>query len=490
MYKLLEKDERICLEILYYFSKHKKQNTIALKEISSDLGYDSRRLINHLEKLVEDIEEYDWHKEIGLVIQNDLLHIEIRDTFAVDFFESEYLLNSVLFKLCMDLYLNTFTNLSEFAQRNFISTSTIYRRVKKLKQILADFDIELHLLAPQYFIGKEYQIRYFFYSLISTAYYYNSEQTNDYISMKRTEIFDRFLQYCPQFPYASEVKLRILLDITVDRIQRGFIVEKESIAFSLTSTLYPYEPLYQFFKPICYENERAIINEATFFHFILNVVNIYSINELTVEQLSEALPTNEKSEKVDAVIMQFTEFFNCPLSNLEHNYIERNLYYIMKRSAIIRGSEHIESLQFNLTTVAEAHPYVSELLYQFFEYLEKELAIVLREDLKLQMFLVFREVIWKIRSPIKICMLSKISSSQQYYLREKLITELKLPIELVSKIDDSTEIVIADYSIQAFYDETIDFYFIPSFPDAEEWLNLIQSIQDNYHALIKLRIDE
>lgn len=490
MHKLLDKEERISLDILYFFSKNKQQKMILLKDIAHELSYDPRKLIRHIENLVEDIEVYLWQSEIKLTIVNDEIHYEMSESFAVDFFESEYLKNSILFKLCMDLYLDTFTNLTAFAKANFVSQSTIYRRVKKLKRLLADFDIELDLLAPHYFIGQEYQIRYFFYSLISTAYYYNSEQTSDYISMERTKVFDRFIQLIPHFPYASEVKLRIILDLTIDRISKGFIVEKNEAAFQLKSVQFDYETLYGFFRPFIQLNDQALEQEATFLHFILHVGNVYSIHEFTLEQLEDRVPPNEKTEKIEAVILLFQSFFNCTLTMREHHYIERNLYYIFKRAAIIHGSEHIESLQFNLKTIADAHPYIADLLLRFFDFLKKELQITLRDDLLLQLFLVFREVIWKVRMPIKVCLLSKISSSQQYYLREKLVTDLKLPIELFAVVDDDTEIIIADYSVKAFYDERVDFYFIPSFPDANEWLHLIQAIQAKYHEVIKAKIDE
>lgn len=234
------------LKILNYLFQKKKP--LSLNNISNVVGLSVktvRALIQSLAKEVNGPEE-----EIVLIYNGKLLKKVYVKDISVESLAQEYLSSSLMAKMALTLFLDNKLDYKKFCSQEFISSSTFYKNLNKLKVVLEGCSLNLN--SNLSLEGEEIVIRNFYYRFFTNLKIDTLPYT--YLFSK----IDQSLQ--ARYPLWKKINLinkeRILLLIYISILRnnsRSFIKQKE---LSLLIEEFECDSLY--------EALDSILNELTF----------------------------------------------------------------------------------------------------------------------------------------------------------------------------------------------------------------------------------
>ncbi|WP_413497762.1 helix-turn-helix domain-containing protein [Carnobacterium maltaromaticum] len=160
MKKLLDKPFHLILKLLEHFYKKIPQETI--NYYSDFLNVDRRTILKIITDLERDIADCQWENQLTLEVTETKIIATFSTNFSLENFYRYYMERSLCVELVQSIFKEAEISLDQIIENFFVSRTTFYRRITPLKEVLAEFDLELDFTKKQFLIGEEKQIRYFF----------------------------------------------------------------------------------------------------------------------------------------------------------------------------------------------------------------------------------------------------------------------------------------------------------------------------------------
>lgn len=160
MKKLLDKPFHLILKLLEHFYKKTPQETI--NYYSDFLNVDRRTILKIITDLERDIADCQWENQLTLEVTETKIIATFSTNFSLENFYRYYMERSLCVELVQSIFKEAEISLDQIIENFFVSRTTFYRRITPLKEVLAEFDLELDFTKKQFLIGEEKQIRYFF----------------------------------------------------------------------------------------------------------------------------------------------------------------------------------------------------------------------------------------------------------------------------------------------------------------------------------------
>ncbi|MCA5013466.1 MULTISPECIES: helix-turn-helix domain-containing protein [unclassified Enterococcus] len=136
------------------------------------LGISVGTLYKVISSIENDFIQYDCTDSIKLIYLESIhsYKLEIAEDFFIQFIRLFYYENSLNFKLLKGLLLNNLDDITETAQRFFITYSSLRRELYTLKKEFEKYGLELQLKKKIHLTGNELHIRLFYAVLCLNSY--------------------------------------------------------------------------------------------------------------------------------------------------------------------------------------------------------------------------------------------------------------------------------------------------------------------------------
>lgn len=487
MHKILDKQERNTLLCLDYFSKERTLETHSIQTMIDELQWARRSLVKNIDFLQAEIIAQQWETYLTVHITATTIEVELSHLFSIDFFANHYIIQSVPFQFCLEIFNSEFESLKSFTEKNFLSKPTMYRKLNVLKKVLADFEITVDLADERRFIGEEHQIRYFFYCLFSDAYHYATRFTHSLDNEHLNPLMKELVVLHPRITYTSVLKIRTFIAITLTRIQHQHIIDaSSSLPTDCDSIILPKKNIVTWFSDSlnCYPlTTEQVDSELNALHFMLSTLNIYPMSYFETAHVPSFLYESEFTRDAETLLMYYCEFFNLALTTDEYSYLLSNLTAINRHMVHVKGSGHNSRIQLNLEILGKSHPYIYQACLAFYGYLEEKLTVTLSEPIKIQYFLLLRESLDRLYPPLTVCVLSKITDSQQAFLQKNIEKLSNVKLVFAQFPSATVDLYVVDFKIKHLETRYPDanFYYWSSIPSEVEWNLLMDSLKECYH---------
>ncbi|MDN6639841.1 MAG: helix-turn-helix domain-containing protein [Tetragenococcus sp.] len=160
---LLDKDQKVQVKIFTYFLQ--KGQTIKIKELNDRMDVSYPTLQKAVNALTTTLTGFD--SKATLTKKNsDYLQLMLPSHFSVKDFFYTYLKQALNYQLLISILQEKEVTVTKLTWENNLSEASIFRRLKTINQILAEFDIQFK---NKKLNGSELQIQHFYFQLVNKA---------------------------------------------------------------------------------------------------------------------------------------------------------------------------------------------------------------------------------------------------------------------------------------------------------------------------------
>lgn len=499
MKALLNKEFIFRLEVLNNLSREHR-NTTSISDYANKLSKDRRTILKTIEALKNDILDLGCEKYITLILNDESsVFVDIAPDLDTNYFLLHYLEQSVLFNLCLEIFNGTFIDLQSFATKHFYSYSTVYRKMKDLNQLLQQYDLSLDLNSSTYIIGREQNIRFFFFTLFWESYkvlkwpFPAVDRTN----LKRTLVGNN--EELQPFLTKSNMVF-IWFAVTITRISNNHVLTEE---YEYTESVFPMlskEKFCDFFSSFTknYPNlellNQTVWNyEANFLYFTLLTSQIYPLNQIASLQLTNfvGVKMNTSNLITEHWIKQFMAEFNCSLDVNDYFYLYYNLLSLHSRYLYLPGPVEIINI-FNDTSYTNMDLFIDyELVFTFLDsFFSNPIAASLqsqKQSLINFYLLLISELMNGKRPALNIAIFSHASVFQKDFFETLLIKSLSFPVNFVSYTSREIDFLITDVSLSKLLHKEIPTFVWNSNIEQEKLARLVSYLNIVYTKKYKVQ---
>lgn len=444
---LLNPKERKKLEMLAFLYIFKFTKQPSLKLICNKFKIEKRTAVCILKELSVDLDNAHG-REVGFIhVEEDTFDTRFPNSFDENILIAYYLQNSFLFKLLMDLLLGTFTTAENFSQKNFISVSTFYRSLPFLKKELKKMNIQLSLGSKEQLVGKEINIRYFYFYLLIDVY--------PYIDFPNLGL-DTDIHFL-------DISEKLWLFITSLRIQRGFVVGEEDELYKINSFFQPYQDfqieqkdlLHDFFGQYALSDVEYQLEARTLYiKHSLQTMTFTSYEELSKVTVSRNMDDYSSYIEKKSIlwIRLFTKYFRLSLTDEQFSFLYFSLLIIHGFEKPLNSEDRTWFYGYvnNYSLISESSLLDKKIgdfssfitTYDWFSESQESATMVSYAEL-----LLF--ILPKIIQPVKITVYSKYGNNHIEYVKNLLLKGSSAPIEYVDRLTPDVQILISDFLLQS-----------------------------------------
>ncbi|WP_317946617.1 helix-turn-helix domain-containing protein [Carnobacterium maltaromaticum] len=482
MHSLLEKNYLVTLELIECFYKTSNNNTISY--FSAALNIDPRTLNKILFDLDYDLKFGGLSNQLTLTVSERDIQVNFSSDFSLEIIYNFYMKKSICIDLCILIFNDKYTTMDSFSERHYISRTTLYRKIKPLKDQLNKFDLSLNLSSKELIIGEEKQIRYFFYILfwevLSTTEYFSV----DYAKSIKKVIHALTPYYDKHFIFY--LNLETHLSIALTRIKNNYFIENEIEDFNFPLIDFTFEQFKILLSPTFEEvtelSKKIICNEIRLLHFFISTSNVYPISK-TKKKVTVNIE-NGNTQDIDKWITHFTNFYQIILNSDEYFYLLINLNYFKIKFNFLSGGNSYLGVNHGSKILLGFYPNQYKKFEKFITFLELNgSGCQIKEYQKFQYFLLVRELVKKKSPPFKMVIISKISEVEREWIQNQIIKRTNIPVKFNKKISKDINLIVSDYlineNILSF--ENNVYLNWSSFPSETEWKQLISRIEKIYY---------
>lgn len=454
----------------------------SVKSLSKSLKVDMRGVI----RTIHDFSQLGLNKNgIHLTLIKESLLVSLDATFSMTRLKQQLLRDSLLFKLCQQLLEETFTNILEFSIEHFVSTSTMYRKIKVLKKIMYEYHIELALSSPHYFIGNEKQIRHFYFELYASAYGFDESygRTNQ---IDMTLVGESVVQTLRTIPYPMLQKLKLFTFISLVRLNRRHLLTEKVPIFDYDDRQLASKDLVQFYTKMLDTCRQTATgqprkSELDFFVGYIQTMNILSLDMFVSVTGKELRQRNQNEELSNRWITEFCSFFQVEIPAQVYFYLLINLnYYFFKLDLLSCSSVHnLKTAQIHKELKGESH-YFLEKAIQFGDYLKSHQEFPRTAAANYFYYMLIRDSLLVSKKKIKICVFSSLSLSQKKMIEKQVTCYSPVPVVFSPTISDTVDLVISDH----YFEPTVAVVFTEVIPTESDYHFINEKILELYESQI------
>lgn len=213
LFSLLEKNHQVQITILRFLIDENKATKVST--VMKGLSISRFVFDNNIEELYQNVEFLDLGLTIDFDSDQDTIIVRRKADSTLERLYFHYLSQSIDYKLLMYLFLHPKFSMPKLANYLSLGEAATYRRIKKINQLLAEFEITIKMGT---ILGSELQICYFFYELFWNGY--SLEGANEVINDVNTVQFVSYLekQLKQTFNHQTKAKLYLWIRILKRRI--------------------------------------------------------------------------------------------------------------------------------------------------------------------------------------------------------------------------------------------------------------------------------
>lgn len=476
MKKLLDKPFHLILKLLEHFYKKTPQETISY--YSEFLNVDRRTILKIITDLERDIAESHWEEQLTLEVTETKITATFSSNFSLENFYRYYMERSLCVELVQSIFKEPETSLDQIIENFFVSRTTFYRRITPLKEVLAEFDLELDFTKKQYIIGEEKQIRYFlsifFWEIFrSTGSYKHPDLADkEYLATIQSEL---------NLPLPNFLYFQLYLNIAVTRVTQGYLIDKV-IPYPIKEINYSYTQFKELTTP--YFNKLELTQQdkeihTLYFFCITSTIYPKSVTNTIAIQNIPALSFAQKW------IIFYTDYFNTVLSNDDYVYLYLNLILIYEKSNTFYGGTTSFGVNSVTEVLMEENPDVLKYSAQFFDFLSKQ-----EEEFHIAPFqvltytLLIRRLLVTGAPSLRLLVCSKVGQEETDWIQNLIRKISSVPVEFYSAHVPDLDLVISDFPLppDSISVSPEKLFMWLTFPSVKEWRSLLKKLEEIYYT--------
>nr|WP_086350631.1 helix-turn-helix domain-containing protein [Enterococcus sp. 9E7_DIV0242]OTP11545.1 hypothetical protein A5888_003644 [Enterococcus sp. 9E7_DIV0242] len=402
-------------------------------------------------------------------------------------FKAMYYERSINFKLMIEILMGQFISIEDFAEKNFISIPSVYRKLPQLKEHLQVLQIDLDLKSEKKFRGSERQIR--------TFYYYLLNDVQNYLSIPN------FLTVNGEKRYPTFTNL--WLTITYFRLHaKNYITQRDEIDSIKTFPIAESDFLYSWnniFEQLFHEfalEEELLANEKHCLYVIFNsIMGLFSdqqiISKVTIPDTIDQFETT--IEKISFMwITHFIDFFQLTIDSSGFNYMYQVILNAHAVSFVFKGQVHWIRRMSDYNLVILENDALNKKIDVFFEEITAEPLFHsfspkgFTATFSLGYTFFIHSFLTSFNQPVRIHIFSKLGYLATTYLQEKVTKFSMVPVTIVTD-ETQADLLISDtytpYSID------LPTLYTQPLPQEDELSYIKAAIEKKYYEKMLKRID-
>lgn len=481
--KLFEKDDGKAYELLLVLLQERNNPELTIAQLSKKMNIDRRIIQKYLHRLIEDNKHIHSPEKLDLhILPNGVVALSVPACFDKNAFKALYYERATSFNLMIDILLGRFVSIEEFADKNFISIPSVYRKFPYLKEQLNILQVGLDLKSERKFIGLERQVRLFYFYLLSDVQNYLT--IPDFLTINGEKRYSNTTNLWLTITY---FRLRSQNYVTqVDQLDQVTTFPTKESAFHLPSS----ESFETFFEPFSLDEQQLAMEQHCLYVVFSSVMGL-----LADRRTLEAIPAPRSIEllKTDiervsyAWLQLFLDFFGLTVDEKIFNYMYQVMLNAHAINFIFKRRIHwIHRMEdYNLVILDNSD--LDERIDAFFAILkdysyfrafsnqEFTVSFSLGYTFFIHSFLTI------LSPPVRIHVFSKLGNLANSYLQEKIAKFSMVPVTFVED-EQLADLLISD-SYSPFMSDTPTIYTQP-LPQEHELIHIKTVVEKKYYENI------
>ncbi|MGG5359535.1 MULTISPECIES: helix-turn-helix domain-containing protein [unclassified Enterococcus] len=420
--------------------------------------------------------------------------LETESAFSLQDIYTELVKSSVGFKLLEELLESPLFSLENFAQKNFMSTRTIYRKITGLSGCLDNYHLSLNLRKKHPVSGDEYFIRYFYHFLYWQLY--GPAKTYDCLTDSQVSELDHLLtEHYPYYRNIDRSRWLHYFDLSLKRIRNGFYL------YTLPDEINGFKNVYmtfsvfkkRFIDPAVFPNKADTSvreNEARLLYYLLSVTTTYSFEESRMLHAETPKISAEVQDMVLVIVEMVEKLFRIQASDAEIFFLELNIMNIHSKSHIYAAKNRAD-----IFGMRSLEPKLAEFFPAYYFKVKKELLASPYSDSFQQLYqenerlffiycLLIREILDNHGGiPFRIFLQAKPGKLQEEWQKRRVrdVIDNNICIQFVDN-EQEADLILTDYVVKE-KQEAEKYYHWQTKPTAKDWkyiTNYITQFQKKY----------
>lgn len=431
------------------------------EKLSQMTDIERKTILKYINELIDDSITFSPKKELTIhSIKSRGISLEVQCKHLVSTFKLFILGNTFTMELLRRLFFHLPCNLTKMSQQFFVSESTIRRKIKLFKEILAPYGIEISYKDKSYtLVGEETQIRMYGNIVFWTIYRGNMWPYDMLEEEKMLQMTKQLLTCFGVSPAAiSKVELKMLtsiLSISVIRLHKGKSIPENDV-WNLYEKTNSISPQLEAFAA----DYHLPISEIQFFYLILQT---FSETYMFSEPKERILAAHKKNNTpaYQATVL-FFEAFEKNFKTVLSDDVRTETFGHVLASHIFTDlfkSFKVDMSGYNFNQKAHTiYPHLSKNIYELIDQLAATSGLALfreREQLHMKYMLFFSmiERLTKFEKTITIRFESDLPELVSNMLKESIFNtfnnwyNLKTVENISSSNEDNADVIIATFDI-------------------------------------------
>ncbi|WP_349659064.1 helix-turn-helix domain-containing protein [Lysinibacillus zambalensis] len=478
MYNFLDRLPLQKVNVLHHI--YNEQRLFSSLELSQMMELSERTILKIVDEIAIDLEFITESADIQKEEQK-YFQLNYKDNFSMKTVERYYLKNSLTYKAFNEIFYNKFYDVNTFVLENFTSVASMYRRIKKVKPLLDQFQLKYTSYEKVSLEGTEKQFRYFYF-----LFYWNSYWGEEwpFTLVSREEILDLMKEV--DIAYSEQVLY--WLAICLSRAKLGCLIEYHPMYANFTKHHHSYErsskKLKHIFRKFTDLSNEEIELETMFLFSIISCMRRYHKTDNAVSLLMNFAQHHNQELFVQATLYwmeTFIEHFTVTLDVEEYGALFINLlhlhYFILSfagPATLFKEDLYQKRLEMHETAQIE-------IMNQFYDRLMENQAFAIvfeRREILIGRYhkLLKQTIDIANRDTIKIKIFSMINDDPYLFSQ---IKRLFIHVELCSK-DEEAELIITDRLYLTIKKDIKDIFVWNSVPSKSDYDRLSKRLQEIY----------
>lgn len=486
--KLFEKDDVRAYDLLLFLLKERDNPDLTIAYLSKKLTTDRRIIHKYLHHIIEDNQQTNSSVKLDLQVDSQgNIALVVPAIFDKNAFKALYYERSINFKLMIDILMGKFISIEDFAEKNFISIPSVYRKLPLLKEHLQVLQIDLDLKSEKRFRGSERQIRAFYYYLLNDV--------QNYLHIPNFLIVNEKKRY-PTFT-------NLWLTITFFRIRaKNYIIQRDELdnikTFPMTEPDFfrSWDTTFELFFQDFSLEEELLANEKHCLYVSFNsIMGLFSDKQmLSTVSIPDTIDQFETSiEKISFMwITHFIDFFQLTVDPSGFNYIYQVMLNAHAISFIFKGQVHWIHRMSDYNLVILNNDELNKKIDVFFEQIKTEPLFQpfspkgFTPSFSLGYTFFIHSFLTIFNPPVRIHIFSRLGYLATTYLQEKVNKFSMVPVTFVTD-ETQADLLISDtynpYSID------LPVLYTQPLPQENKLGYLKTAIEEKYYEKMLKRID-
>nr|WP_283811177.1 helix-turn-helix domain-containing protein [Enterococcus larvae] len=444
------------------------------------MGVDRRIITKYLHRLIEDNKHIHSSEKLNLHIGNHgNVQLAVPAAFDKNAFKALYYERSICFKLMIDILMENFLSIEDFAERNFISIPSVYRKFPYLKEQLQVLQVDLDLKGEKKFVGAERQIRLFYFYLLSDVQDYLG--IPNFLTIEGQRRYDSFSNLWLTITY-FRIRSKNYINET-DELDKVETLQMTEAAFNLQQK----DSLRNFFSVFSLDN-TTLSAEQHCLYIVFNSVMGLSLDRASLSEIDAPENTDQLKTDIEKLsylwVKLFMDFFQVPVSKENFNYMYQVLVhghatsYIFQRKVrwIYRMSDYGLVILNNENLDKKIDCFFDLLREQpaFQRFAGKEFTF----SLSLGYTFYIHSFLTTFQPPVKIHTFAKLGQLSATYLQNTIIKFTRVPVSFIENHQQADLIVTDTYNP---FSTDLPVLHVQPMPQEDELIHIQSTIEKTYY---------